>query len=143
MASQSDEACGSQIHVEDVPTTRERSGQDGDILPRCRSNGKELFSGSGDKKFIAAYCELHRLGWAHSVETWQLDAAGIAEQVRNCGFPNDYPLNQVFCTSLNGHHVNGASLNGPGSNGVRVNGTAVSGESALDSAVLVGVELPR
>ena len=24
-----------------------------------------------DKKFIAAYTELHRLGWAHSVETWQ------------------------------------------------------------------------
>jgi leucyl/phenylalanyl-tRNA--protein transferase len=34
-----------------------------------------------DKKFIAAYCELHRLGWAHSVETWQPDAAGNAELV--------------------------------------------------------------
>lgn len=30
---------------------------------------------------------------------------GIADQVRACGFPADYPLNQVFCTSLNGHHI--------------------------------------
>ena len=29
-----------------------------------------------DEKFIAAYTELHRLGWAHSVETWQDDARG-------------------------------------------------------------------
>jgi leucyl/phenylalanyl-tRNA--protein transferase len=29
-----------------------------------------------DKHFIAAYTELHRLGWAHSVETWSTDAAG-------------------------------------------------------------------
>jgi leucyl/phenylalanyl-tRNA--protein transferase len=28
-----------------------------------------------DKKFVAAYTQLHRLGWAHSVETWQLDDA--------------------------------------------------------------------
>ena len=32
-----------------------------------------------DKKFIAAYGELHRLGWAHSVETWQEDAEGRLE----------------------------------------------------------------
>jgi 2-polyprenyl-6-methoxyphenol hydroxylase-like FAD-dependent oxidoreductase len=30
---------------------------------------------------------------------------GIAESVRNCGFPPDYPLNQVFCTSLNAQHI--------------------------------------
>ena len=29
-----------------------------------------------DKKFVAAYSELHELGWAHSVETWQVDARG-------------------------------------------------------------------
>jgi leucyl/phenylalanyl-tRNA--protein transferase len=29
-----------------------------------------------DRKFVAAYAELHRLGWAHSVETWLSDAAG-------------------------------------------------------------------
>jgi leucyl/phenylalanyl-tRNA--protein transferase len=34
-----------------------------------------------DKKFVAAYCELHRLGWAHSVETWRLDADGNPELV--------------------------------------------------------------
>ena len=26
-----------------------------------------------DKKFVAAYSQLHELGWAHSVETWQVD----------------------------------------------------------------------
>ncbi|MBB1632485.1 FAD-dependent oxidoreductase [Cupriavidus sp. UME77] len=30
---------------------------------------------------------------------------GVAEAVHNCGFPRDYPLNQVFCTSLNGQHI--------------------------------------
>jgi 2-polyprenyl-6-methoxyphenol hydroxylase-like FAD-dependent oxidoreductase len=30
---------------------------------------------------------------------------GVSEAVRNCGFPEDYPLNQVFCTSLNGRHI--------------------------------------
>jgi 2-polyprenyl-6-methoxyphenol hydroxylase-like FAD-dependent oxidoreductase len=30
---------------------------------------------------------------------------GVAEAVRNCGFPPDYPLNQIFCTSLNGRHI--------------------------------------
>lgn len=34
-----------------------------------------------DKKFVGAYCELHRLGWAHSVETWQSDAGGNSELV--------------------------------------------------------------
>jgi 2-polyprenyl-6-methoxyphenol hydroxylase-like FAD-dependent oxidoreductase len=28
---------------------------------------------------------------------------GIARQVRQCGFPDDYELNMVFCTSLAGH----------------------------------------
>ncbi len=28
---------------------------------------------------------------------------GIADKVRGCGFPEDYPLHQVFCTSLTGH----------------------------------------
>src|SRR5262245_1219748 len=29
-----------------------------------------------DRKFIAAYTELHELGWAHSVETWHVDDDG-------------------------------------------------------------------
>jgi leucyl/phenylalanyl-tRNA--protein transferase len=33
-----------------------------------------------DKKFIAAYTELHRLGWAHSVETWQMHDPGGGER---------------------------------------------------------------
>ncbi len=36
---------------------------------------------------------------------------GIAERVRGCGFPMDYPLNQVFCTSLTGHFI--AKINYP------------------------------
>lgn len=30
---------------------------------------------------------------------------GIATDVRNCGFPEDFPLNQIFCTSLNGQLI--------------------------------------
>ena len=30
---------------------------------------------------------------------------GVAEDVRNAGFPPDYPLNQIFCTSLNGKRI--------------------------------------
>jgi 2-polyprenyl-6-methoxyphenol hydroxylase-like FAD-dependent oxidoreductase len=30
---------------------------------------------------------------------------GVAESVRHSGFPADYPLNQVFCTSLNHQHI--------------------------------------
>ena len=29
-----------------------------------------------DRKFVSAYSELHELGWAHSVETWQIDERG-------------------------------------------------------------------
>ncbi len=32
-----------------------------------------------DKKFVAAYSELYRLGWAHSVETWHEDVDGRSE----------------------------------------------------------------
>jgi leucyl/phenylalanyl-tRNA---protein transferase len=34
-----------------------------------------------DKSFVRAYLELHRAGWAHSVETWRVDASGRAELV--------------------------------------------------------------
>jgi leucyl/phenylalanyl-tRNA--protein transferase len=34
-----------------------------------------------DKTFVAAYTELHRLGWAHSVEAWQTDPLGGEELV--------------------------------------------------------------
>ncbi len=30
---------------------------------------------------------------------------GVSEDVRHCGFPSDYPHDQIFCTSLNGHHL--------------------------------------
>lgn len=37
---------------------------------------------------------------------------GIAEQVRRCGFPGDFPLNIVFCTSLSGHTLDRADYPG-------------------------------
>lgn len=30
---------------------------------------------------------------------------GIVDEVRNCGFPDDYALDNVFCTSLTGHEL--------------------------------------
>lgn len=30
---------------------------------------------------------------------------GVSDAVRNCGFPADYPLSQIFCTGLNGRHI--------------------------------------
>jgi 2-polyprenyl-6-methoxyphenol hydroxylase-like FAD-dependent oxidoreductase len=30
---------------------------------------------------------------------------GIVDRVRKCGFPDDYPLNMVFCTSLTGYTI--------------------------------------
>ncbi len=30
---------------------------------------------------------------------------GFAESIRNCGFPDDYELSMVFCTSLNGYQL--------------------------------------
>ena len=30
---------------------------------------------------------------------------GIVDRVRNCGFPEDYALNMVYCTSMSGHRI--------------------------------------
>lgn len=30
---------------------------------------------------------------------------GVVDRVRHCGFPDDYPLNMVFCTSLSGYTI--------------------------------------
>ena len=30
---------------------------------------------------------------------------GIAERIRHCGFPHDYELSMVYCTSLTGHQL--------------------------------------
>jgi leucyl/phenylalanyl-tRNA--protein transferase len=42
-----------------------------DVMRGCA--GPRRPHGWIDKKFVAAYTELHHLGWAHSVETWQHD----------------------------------------------------------------------
>lgn len=41
------------------------------VITRCASLPRE--GGWIDDQMIEAYCELHRLGWAHSVETWRGD----------------------------------------------------------------------
>ena len=46
----------------------------GDVMRGCADPKRP--HGWIDKKFIAAYTELHRLGWAHSVETWRVDERG-------------------------------------------------------------------
>jgi leucyl/phenylalanyl-tRNA---protein transferase len=38
------------------------------VIGACADPGRE--GGWIDDRIIEAYCELHRLGWAHSVETW-------------------------------------------------------------------------
>jgi len=39
-----------------------------EVIRACADPGRD--SGWIDERIISAYCELHALGWAHSVETW-------------------------------------------------------------------------
>lgn len=50
-----------------------------DVMRGCADPGRP--HGWIDRKFIAAYCGLHELGWAHSVETWEVDADGRSRLV--------------------------------------------------------------
>jgi len=59
-----------------------------------------------DKKFIAAYTELHRLGWAHSVETWQEDARG---EVVLVGGLYGVSIGGLFAAESKFHRVTDAS----------------------------------
>ncbi len=59
-----------------------------------------------DKKFVAAYAELHRLGWAHSIETWLLDAAGDGELV---GGLYGVSVGGLFAAESKFHRVRDAS----------------------------------
>jgi leucyl/phenylalanyl-tRNA--protein transferase len=59
-----------------------------------------------DKKFIAAYTELHRLGWAHSVETWQPDEQGRGTLV---GGLYGVAIGGVFAAESKFHRVRDAS----------------------------------
>jgi leucyl/phenylalanyl-tRNA--protein transferase len=58
-----------------------------------------------DKKFIAAYTALHELGWAHSVETWQVDDEG-AELV---GGLYGVTIGGLFAAESKFHRVTDAS----------------------------------
>jgi leucyl/phenylalanyl-tRNA--protein transferase len=46
------------------------------VMEACAHPGRP--HGWIDDSFVAAYCELHRLGWAHSIEVWS-DAAESGE----------------------------------------------------------------
>jgi leucyl/phenylalanyl-tRNA--protein transferase len=59
-----------------------------------------------DKKFIAAYTELHRLGWAHSVETWQENARG---EVVLVGGLYGVSIGGLFAAESKFHRVTDAS----------------------------------
>jgi leucyl/phenylalanyl-tRNA---protein transferase len=59
-----------------------------------------------DRKFIAAYTELHELGWAHSVETWQVDDHARNELV---GGLYGVAIGGLFAAESKFHRVTDAS----------------------------------
>ncbi len=59
-----------------------------------------------DKKFVAAYSELHELGWAHSVETWQVDERGVDALV---GGLYGVAIGGLFAAESKFHRVTDAS----------------------------------
>jgi leucyl/phenylalanyl-tRNA--protein transferase len=59
-----------------------------------------------DRKFIAAYTALHELGWAHSVETWQVDDEGRADLV---GGLYGVAIGGLFAAESKFHRVTDAS----------------------------------
>jgi leucyl/phenylalanyl-tRNA--protein transferase len=58
-----------------------------------------------DRKFIAAYTELHELGWAHSVETWQVDDG----RARLVGGLYGVAIGGLFAAESKFHRVTDAS----------------------------------
>jgi leucyl/phenylalanyl-tRNA--protein transferase len=64
-----------------------------------------------DKKFITAYTELHRLGWAHSVETWQVGEQGGGDRGRDelVGGLYGVAIGGLFAAESKFHRVTDAS----------------------------------
>jgi leucyl/phenylalanyl-tRNA--protein transferase len=64
-----------------------------------------------DKKFIAAYTELYRLGWAHSVETWQVGDRGGGDRGRDelVGGLYGVAIGGLFAAESKFHRVTDAS----------------------------------
>ena len=60
-----------------------------------------------DKKFVVAYTELHHLGWAHSVETWQHDDDGGGERL--VGGLYGVAIGGLFAAESKFHRVTDAS----------------------------------
>jgi leucyl/phenylalanyl-tRNA--protein transferase len=59
-----------------------------------------------DRSFVKAYTQLHELGWAHSVETWQVDAAGRDHLVGGC---YGVAIGGLFAAESKFHRVRDAS----------------------------------
>jgi leucyl/phenylalanyl-tRNA--protein transferase len=95
-----------------------------------------------DKKFIAAYTELHHLGWAHSVETWREDEHGECVLV---GGLYGLSIGGLFAAESKFHRVTDASKVGV----VAVVGVLREGGTLLDVqwtrhlAALGAVDVPR
>jgi leucyl/phenylalanyl-tRNA--protein transferase len=60
-----------------------------------------------DRKFAHAYAELHELGWAHSVETWQVDADDGSERL--VGGLYGVGIGALFAAESKFHRVTDAS----------------------------------
>jgi leucyl/phenylalanyl-tRNA--protein transferase len=71
----------------------------GDVIRSCADPARP--HGWIDESFIEAYSELHRLGWAHSVEAW--DAEGLAGGLYGIG------IGGLFAAESKFHHRSGAS----------------------------------
>jgi len=71
----------------------------GDVLQQCADPARE--QGWIDDSFVAAYSELHRLGWAHSVEAW--DEEGLAGGLYGIG------IGGLFAAESKFHRRSGAS----------------------------------
>jgi len=55
-----------------IPRFEVRVDSEFEAVMRCCADPRREH-GWIDESFVAAYCELHELGWAHSVETWRND----------------------------------------------------------------------
>jgi leucyl/phenylalanyl-tRNA--protein transferase len=70
-----------------------------DVIHACADPGRP--HGWIDESFISAYSEVHRLGWAHSVEAW--DAEGLAGGLYGIG------IGGLFAAESKFHRRAGAS----------------------------------
>jgi leucyl/phenylalanyl-tRNA---protein transferase len=65
-----------------------------DVMRACGDPARPY--GWIDEGYVDAYCELHRLGWAHSVEAW--DAAGLAGGLYGVSIRGLFAAESMFFT---------------------------------------------